>query len=303
MKNEFKTFCETIRLTESQEQDAKTKYDGVCKKLHDSYYSDTYNGSTKLLFGSYKTKTGIRPLKDSQDVDVLFKIPEETFKRFDQYESNGQSALLQEFRNILNEKYTTAEGIYAWRKVLLVKFGEGVHNVEVLPGFEQTDGTFLIPNTENGGKWEPFDLKQQLDSFRYSNNATNGLTADLTRMLKKWVRNTPSLNYVSFDLLCKVIDFLKSEFTSGAKFEDYHKVVKNFFDYLKFRCNSFQKSYVDTAYGRAIKAIKFMDENKLIEASEEWIKIFGTDFPKVKENPVRTSESKVFYNPPSPWRK
>jgi hypothetical protein len=301
MKDEFKLFCERIRLTDSQEEDAKTKYDGVCKKLHDSYYSDTYTGSTKLLFGSYKTKTGVRPLKDTQDVDVLFKIPEETFKKFDQYESNGQSALLQEIRNILNEKYTTVEGIYAWRKVLLVKFREGVHNVEVLPGYEQLDGTFLIPNTENGGKWERFDLRGQLNQFYDSNNATNGLTADLIRMLKKWVGNTPSLNYASFDLLCKVIDFLRSEFTSGAKFDDYHKVVKNFFDYLKFRCNSSQKSYVDTAYGRAVKAIEFMDDNKLIEASEEWIKIFGDEFPRVKENPEIKSEARVFYNPPSPW--
>lgn len=114
MKDEFKSFCEKIRLTDAQEEDAKTKYNGVCKKLHDSYYTDSYTGSTKLLLGSYKTKTNVRPLSEDQDVDVLFKIPEETFKKFYQYQSNGQSALLQEIRNFLNEKFSTTEEIRAW---------------------------------------------------------------------------------------------------------------------------------------------------------------------------------------------
>lgn len=301
MKDEFKTFCEAIRLTESQEQDAKTKYDGVCKKLHDSYYTNSYTGSTKLLFGSYKTRTNIRPLSEDQDVDVLFKIPEETFKKFHKYQSNGQSALLQEIRYFLNEKYSTTEEIRAWGKVVLVKFSEGVHNVEVLPGYEQCDGSFMIPNTANGGSWERFDLKQQLKRFQDSNCRTNSLTAELTRMLKKWVRNTSSLDYSSFNLQQDVMKFLDSEFLIGAKYEEYHKVIMNFFDYLRYRCPSSIKTHVDTAYNRAVKAIEFMDNDKLVEASEEWIKIFGSEFPKVKENPEKKSDARIFYNPSSPW--
>jgi tRNA nucleotidyltransferase (CCA-adding enzyme) len=81
MEQEFHKFSNNIRLTENQENDAKTKYTGVCKKLHDSYYTSTYDGSTKFLFGSYKTKTNVRPLTQDQDVDVLFKIPEETYNK------------------------------------------------------------------------------------------------------------------------------------------------------------------------------------------------------------------------------
>ena len=57
MEKQFKDFCENIRLTSQQETDAQTKYSGVCKKLHDHYYETQYDGGTKLLFGSYKTKT------------------------------------------------------------------------------------------------------------------------------------------------------------------------------------------------------------------------------------------------------
>lgn len=76
----------------------------------------------KYLFGSYKTKTNVRPLTEDQDVDVLFKIPQSTYDKFDKYESNGQAALLQEVRNILKEKYTTTDTIKAWGKVVLVQF-------------------------------------------------------------------------------------------------------------------------------------------------------------------------------------
>lgn len=305
MKNEFSTFCENIKLTSKQMEDAKIKYEGVCKKLHDSYYDSNYDGSTKFLFGSYKTKTNVRPLTEDQDVDVLFKIPKETFDKFDNYESNGQSALLQEVKDYLEEKYTTTDKISGWSKVVLVKFSEGYHNVEVLPALKQEDGNFLIPNSENGGSWEEFDPRKQVEEFQTSNGNTDGLTADLCRMLKTWVKIMSSLNYKSYKLVEDVIKFLESEFEDGADYEEYHNVVKNFFDYLKRRCSDDIKSHVETAYVRAIKAIEYMDSDKPKEASEEWRKIFGNEFPKVKENPEKEMkrESRLIVNPSSPWCK
>lgn len=303
MKKEFSTFCENIKLTSKQKEDAKTKYEGVIKKLHDSYYDNEYDGSTKFLFGSYKTKTNVRPLTEEQDVDVLFKIPQETFDKFDNYENNGQSALLQEVKDYLKEKYTTTDKISGWSKVVLVKFSEGYHNVEVLPALEKEDGTFLIPNSENGGSWEDFDPHKQVEEFQTSNGSTNGLTAELSRMLKTWVKNTSSLNYKSYKLVEDVIKFLEEDFEDGTDYEDYHNVVKNYFDYLKRECDNDIKNHVDTAYNRAINAIGYMDSEKPKEASEEWRKIFGNEFPKVSENPKKRTKSRIIVNPSPPWSK
>ncbi|MBO8131845.1 MAG: hypothetical protein H0Z29_10100 [Candidatus Marinimicrobia bacterium] len=118
IQKQFEQFYENIKLTSSQREDAKRKYNGVCKKLHDHYYPDNeYNGSTKLLIGSYGKHTNIRP---PRDVDVLFIMPDDKFDRYDDNESNSQSQLLQDIKRILSEKYSTTEKIKGWGKVELV---------------------------------------------------------------------------------------------------------------------------------------------------------------------------------------
>jgi len=305
MKKQFKEFSNNIRLTEEQEIDAKTKYDGVCTKLHDSYYDSDYDGKTKLLFGSYRTKTNVRPITKNQDVDVIFKIPQETYDKFKAYESNGPSSLLQEVKDYLNEKYTTTDNIKAWGKVVKVEFADSTHNIEVLPAFEEDDFTFTIPNSENGGSWDFFDPREQLNNFQSSNNTSKGLTAELTRIIKTWVDNTPTCDYKSYNLLSDVMQFLNKNFTSGAEYSDYSNVVKSFFEYLNKNCEDTIKSFVESAKNRAKKAFDYENENKPKEASEEWRKIFGSngnsEFPHVKSNPVKESKTRVFTNPSAPY--
>lgn len=305
MIKEFTKFCDDIRLTPNQNEDAKTKYKSVCKTLHKEYYGSEYNGKTKFLFGSYKTKTNIRPLSDMQDVDVIFKIPQETYNKFDDYEGNGQSALLQEIKDILKKTYSTTDKVSGWGKVVLVKMAEGKHNIEVLPALEKNDGTFTIPNSENGGSWENFSPRKQVFEFQTSSDDTNCLTAELARMMKSWVRNTSTMSYSSYELLDNIISFLATEFKEGAEYGDYQEVIKNFLDYVKHRCSDDdRKNHIQTAYNRAVKAIEYMENDKPKEASEEWRKIFGDKFPKVKENPKK--KIKVvppIINPARPWSK
>lgn len=234
---------------------------------------------------------------------MLFKIPQETFDKFDNYTSNGQSALLQEIKEILEKTYSTTETIKSWGKIVLVEMAENTHNIEILPALENDNGTFIIPDTKNGGRWESFDPRGQVNDFQTSNTNTNGLTADLGRMMKSWKRNISTMTYSSYELLADIINFLETEFKEGAAIEDYHEVVKNFFDYLNNdRNDNNTKGHIKTAYNRAIKAIENMDNDKPKEASEEWRKIFGDNFPKVKKNSKKgSSKCAPIINPPKPW--
>jgi hypothetical protein len=301
MEKHFNIFLDNITLSSAKNEDAQKKYTGVCEKLYSHYYSGQYNEDKKYLFGSYKTKTNICPLSEMQDVDVLFKIPQETFDKFDRYDNNGQGALLQEVRTILKEKYTTTKEIKAWGKIVLVKFDKNHHNIELLPALELEDGTFKIPNSENGGSWDPFDPKKDIDAFFESNTKTDGLTRNLTKMIKSWKRSTSITSYKSCQIIKDVISFTNLYYNKGKGDTDYAKIVLDFFDYKKGNCDNECKSYFETAYSRARKAIEYSDDEKPKEASIEWRKIFGDLFPLINENPETKSESITIMNPARPW--
>ena len=128
----FEQFYEKIQLTRLQREDAKRKYDGVCEKLHGHYYPDSkYNGQTRFLIGSYGKDTHIRP---ARDIDVIFCMPEDKFYEYDDNQSNCQSQLLQDVKEILEKKYPDTL-IKAFGKVVVLEFADPQHNVEILPAW------------------------------------------------------------------------------------------------------------------------------------------------------------------------
>ena len=203
---QFEKFYENIKLTKNQREDVKTKYRGVCKKLHDNYYPSTeYSGKTKLLIGSYAKHTHIRP---ARDVDVVFIMPPEKFKQYDDNEnSNCQSQLLQDIKKILEEKYPNTP-IKADEKVVALQFADIKHNVELLPAWENTDGTFMIPNSKNKGSWETWNPRLEIQKIKDSSKKT-GVTKKLIRMVKKW-SDICSVNIKSYKIENCMLDFLAS---------------------------------------------------------------------------------------------
>lgn len=272
IEQQFQVFYENIKLTPAQKQDAIDKYSGVCKKLHDTYYPTiTYSGATKLLIGSYGKKTSIRP---ARDVDVIFIMPSEKFSQYDDNTTNKQSQLLQDVKKILEEKYPNTP-IKAYGKIVVIEFSETKHDVEVVPAWENNDGTFTIPNSENGGSWERQDYRSEIKNILDSEKAT-GKTKFLVRVIKKWSENC-SANLKSYEIEKKVIAFFfvdRSTLTTS-------NLVKEFFSYFgQTVLDQNLKSHLNTALNRASKACDFESDDKLDNAIDEWIKIFGNDFPK-----------------------
>jgi len=281
----FDKFYENIQLTSAQREEAIIKHTGVCKKLHDYFYPDReYNGDTKLLIGSYGKDTHIRP---ARDIDVIFMLPQEKFDQYADNQSNGQSQLLQDIKKILEEKYPDTP-IKAFGKVVVLKFADTQHSVELLPAWENKDGTFTIPNSESGGNWEYWNPRLEIQKINDSDSKT-GKTKSLIRMIKKWTENC-SVKIKSVDIENKILDF----FQSTNSFEnEYALLVK---DFLKFSIQTVVdeeiKSYLTTAFDRATKACNLESENDLEKAVEEWKKIFGDDFPKL-DTDKKLSESGI----------
>lgn len=284
IQKQFEKFYENIQLTSSQRDDAITKYTGVCKKLHDNYYSNTeYNGNTKLLIGSYGKQTHIRP---ARDIDVIFIMPSEKFDQYDDNQSNGQSQLLQDIKKILEEKYPNTT-IKAFGKVVVLEFADTKHNVELLPAWEKEDKTFTIPNSENGGYWENWNPRLEIQKIKDSDSQT-GKTKLLIRMTKKWSENCTA-KLKSYQIENKVLDFFTNDNFSG---KEYSILVRDFFDYFyQATADENLKSHLDTASKRAKNACEFEEKNNIEKAVGEWKKIFGDDFPATLIKGVNIAET------------
>ncbi|MDP3725854.1 MAG: hypothetical protein Q8R36_01510 [bacterium] len=273
IEKQLEKYYENIKLTSTQREDVRIKHNGVCEKLHDYYYRDTtYSGSTKLLIGSYGKHTSIRP---ARDIDVIFIMPPEKFEQYDDNMSNKQSQLLQDVKKILEDKYPNTS-ISAFGKIVKLEFADTNHDVELVPGWENNDGTFTIPDSENGGSWITQDYRKEISDIADSDVAT-GKTKFLIRSVKKWSENCTA-RLRTYQIERMVLSFFSR---SNLKNSSTAQLFVNFFHY--FLNNTIDQSlcsYINTALSRAQKALDFETNSKLEEAADEWKKIFGDDFPK-----------------------
>jgi hypothetical protein len=271
IQEQFEKLYENIKLTPAQRDDAKRKYDGVCGKLHSYYYPDTtYDGDTRFLIGSYGKKTHIRPVRD---IDVIFIMPPEKFTQYNDNSSNCQSQLLQDIKAILEGKYPNTP-IRAFGKVVVLEFTDSHHNVELQPAWENKDGKFTIPNSENGGSWEIVDPRAEIKRIQDSDEKT-GKTKVLIRMAKKW-SELCTAQVKSYVIENKILDF----FSANSGGDKYAPIIRDFFSYFYNSVSDENlRSHLNTALSRATKACDFESEQKLDKATEEWQKIFGDDFP------------------------
>lgn len=290
LENQFNTFHKNLLLTTQQEQDAQTKYNGVCSKLHQHYYPNSeYNGQSKFLIGSYAKNINIRP---ARDIDVIFIMPPEVFERLKNLTSNPQSQLLQEVRKILQNKYPNTV-IKAFGKIVLLEFTEAKHNIEILPAWRNPDGTFTIPNSEKDGIWEIYDPQNEIDQIAKQDKIT-GQTRRLIRMIKKWAEKC-SIDMKSFIIEKSVLKFLQTYSDQLST----PLLIKNYFEFAyQNEIEPSKKTYLNSAFNRAEKALNFEKKGQLQSATIEWKKIFGDDFPSI---PKSSSRPTPIINPPKPW--
>ncbi len=284
----FKRFLNNISLTADDREDAKRKYDGVAGKLHGYYYpTTTYNGSTKLLIGSYGKSTAVRPRRD---VDVRFLMPSDQFSRYDSHIGNGQSQLLQDIKEILKQRYPATD-IRGDGQVVVVPFTSG-HTIELLPAWKLTNGKYRIPNTHGGGSWKTVDHTAELANVADSDTRSNGNTRALIKMMKTW-QAVCSVPIKSLVIELRAVNFLKNweYYDKSATYHDW--MVRDYLGELlrhvngncpmpgineKIYYGDAWKSRAETAYARAIRACEYEGDDQPYNATDEWRKIFGTAF-------------------------
>lgn len=214
-------YARSLQISQEELDEWLNRINKINNKLSDYYYEQRLRKT--LLVGSVGRGTAI--IKTS-DYDVIFVLPQEAYIRFDSYETNGQSALLQEVKGIISELYPRTE-IKADGQVVDVFFDDG--KIELVPVFKQPDGSFKFPDSHDGGKWKITKPVPEIEKATSLDNSSSGIYSCLCRLIRQWK------NYVGFSFKGLLIDTMVCNYLeSNENYTDKSEldILKGLFEYL-----------------------------------------------------------------------
>ena len=228
--------------------------------------------------GSWGKETQRRP---PADVDLFFEMPADEFARFNALAGNKQSALLQEVKGVLQDKWGQTD-IRGDGQVVQVNFNS--LTLEIVPVFAALNGQYTMPDTNNGGSWSNVDPIAEISSILTADAASSGDARRLMRMFKCW-RDECNVDLRSFMIEQMTCHFLKQSPYSGNGYFWYDWLSRDYFEFLTRYANGWlimpgtQKSVqlgdswlsrAETAHRRAIAACDYELNDKIALAGEEW---------------------------------
>ncbi len=226
MASDFNSFCDNIKIKNFE--DITTTTGNIAKKLNKAYYDISDDSESHMyIVGSVGRKTAVN---GNSDLDILFDLPAEIYTKYNDYESNGQSALLQDVKNTLLEKYPNSD-ISGDGQVVVIAFNK--YTIELVPAFKQSDNRFKYPDTHNGGSWKITDPLSEQTECLDCENQSNNKYFDFCRMVRCWKNN------IGFKFGGLLIDtlvynfFYDNDYFANKSIEDYTEILLQLFDYLK----------------------------------------------------------------------
>ncbi len=285
LKEDFTIFCQNIRL--DNRSSMETTASEIAKKLNNYYYDLEKDSHSHLyIVGSVGRNTAI---KNVSDLDIIFDLPKEVFEKFDNYETNGQSALLQEVKNVIKERYPRTD-ISGDGQVVVINFND--YTVELVPGFKQNDESFKYPDTNDGGSWKyTYPLSEQEECENCENNSENKFY-DFCHIVRAW-KNKVGFKFGGLLIDTLVYNFFKEkDYLKGS--DDYYEIFKSLLNFLKnqnkdqtywYAVGSNQKVYNSNNGKFVTKAKKAYKKIQDAENSDSKIndvlrELLGKEFPK-----------------------
>lgn len=285
----FSTFCSNLRMSTDTVSTIQSRYRQITKRINTDYWESTSETLHSLYVGSYGRGTEIW----TSDIDMIVQLPYATYEKFNGYSSNGQSALLQEVKSVLQKTYSTSY-VKGDGQVIGINFTDGI-NFEIVPAFINNDDSYTYPDSNNGGSWKTTDPKKEIAAMNTRNNDTNKNLKRLCRMARAWKKNC------NVSMSGILIDTLAYKFIADWEYKDksylyYDYMSRDFFEYLKdidtsqsywlapgsnryvWKTDNFQ-SKAKTAYNNAVDAIAYENNNQSYSSKQKWREIYGTKFP------------------------
>jgi len=288
ISDKFSTFCSNLRMLQTTVSNVSSRYKQITKRLNLDFYSSTSDTAHSLYVGSYGRGTAIHV----SDIDILFILPYSVYVRFNDYSGNGQSALLQSVKNSIATTYSSTS-LGADGQVIKVSFSDGVV-FEVVPCFENTDGSFTFPDSNNGGSWETTNPRPEINEIRNKDVEWNKNLRRLCRMARAW-KDTWDVPMGGLLIDTLAYNFMKTWEHKDKSYTYYDWMTRDFLEYLKNQNGTQQywispggKQYVwrkgnfeykaKQCYNKALEAIEYESKNQEWSANQKWREIYGTKF-------------------------
>lgn len=287
---DFAAFRANYLIPNDVTESISYRYKRITRQLNTDFRSTTSDTANSLYIGSYGRDTAARGVSD---LDIGYVLPASLYAKYDAYQTNGQSALLQEVKKSIRNTYPTSDS-FGDGQVVVITFQDGI-TFEVLPVFENTKGTWTYPNANDGGSWRECDPRAEINAVATRNNATNGNLKCLCRMMRIWK------NYCSVPISGMLIDTLAYQFIENYPYRTksflYHDfLARDFFDFLSKqdqnqnwwrapgsgswvqRKGTFEHK-ARSAYLRACEAIQYNDDGHQWSRRQKWREVFGPLYP------------------------
>ena len=300
LSNDFEEFCEDeLPMTDEEWEKWKNRLKEITKRLNRKYYpldeledEEIDNG---LIVGSVGRTTAVRNVSD---FDYIFSLPSEVYRRFDSYEGNGQSALLQEIKNELLKRYPNTK-IKGDGQVVVIDFSDG-GKIELVPAFEQSDGNFKYPDSRNGGSWKTTKPKPEIEKCKSLNSNFNNHFSNLTRLIRRW-KNHMGFSFKGLLIDALISDFIDDKGISEIYYSDYNILLKDIFEYFSsqdknreywYALGSNQKIYNNDGakfINKAKQALKKIEDASEEKLTEVYRQLFGRKFAQSTSTTNRAS--------------
>ena len=116
---------------------------------------------------------------------MIFELPSAVYYQYDNYQGNGQSALLQAVRQSSSEDLSELTNRRGMARLSRFAFSDDI-TFEVVPAFTNSAGSFTFPDSNHGGRWRTTNPRPEIQAIRDRNNLCNGNLIRLCRMMRAW---------------------------------------------------------------------------------------------------------------------
>lgn len=285
----FQTFCGKLRIGAEKRSSIGYRTGRIIGQLNADLRNLDSKTNYRFYVGSYGRSTATPSVSD---VDLLYELPNELYRRFNAHASNGQSALLAHVRASIKKTYSITE-IGGDGQVVVLRFDDGV-KFDVLPAFLNTEGGYTFADTNNGGSWRACKPKQEMAAFSIKNTECSGNLVELARMARAWRdQNNVSMSGMLIDTLA--YQFINNWEHKDKSYVYYDWMTRDFFAFLAGQ--DVDRTYWTApgsgswVYGRGFQykarqselrtkeAIDNQQHNYDYTAKQLYRGIYGTDFP------------------------